>query len=174
MRQKVNASQIERFMNALAEGSKTDAHVYLVGGATAVLMGWRQSTIDIDLKIVPDADDILRTISNLKEKLEVNIEFASPEHFIPELPGWESRSQFIERRRRVDFFHYDFYAQALAKIERGHQTDKTDVEEMFSLGLIDREKLLMLFEKIEGELFRYPAIDPRSFRIAVEVAAGKL
>ena len=173
MRQKVNASQIKRFMTSLAEGSKTVAKVYLVGGSTAVLLGWRQSTIDIDLKIVPDADDILRTISNLKEKLEINVELASPDHFIPELPGWDLRSQFIEHRGRVDFFHYDFYAQALAKIERGHQTDKTDVEEMFSLRLIDREKLLQLFEKIEGELFRYPAIDPKSFRIAVEAAAGK-
>ena len=73
MRQKVDASRIESFMNALAEGSKTDAHVYLVGGASAVLVGWRPSTIDIDLKIVPDADDILRTISHLKDKLEINI-----------------------------------------------------------------------------------------------------
>jgi hypothetical protein len=173
MRQKVDASQIGRFMSALAQGSKTEARVYLVGGSTAVLMGWRQSTIDIDLKIMPDADDILRTISHLKDKLGINVELASPDHFIPELPGWESRSQFIERLRHVDFFHYDFYAQALAKIERGHQTDKTDVEEMLSLRLIDPEQLLQLFGKIEGQLFRYPAIDPESFRIAVEAATHK-
>ena len=34
--------------------------VYLTGGATAVLHGWRSTTIDLDLKLVPDDDALLR------------------------------------------------------------------------------------------------------------------
>jgi hypothetical protein len=37
----------------------------------------------------------------------------------------------------LSFFHYDLYAQALAKIERGHALDVTDVEEMFRRALIE-------------------------------------
>jgi hypothetical protein len=33
-----------------------DTRIYFTGGATAVLYGWRASTIDVDLKIVPDRD----------------------------------------------------------------------------------------------------------------------
>lgn len=35
-------------------------------------------------------------------------------------------------------------------------------------GLVEPERLLELFEEIEPELYRYPAIDPPSFRRAVE------
>jgi hypothetical protein len=31
--------------------------VFLAGGARAVLVGWRSSTIDVDLKIIPDRDE---------------------------------------------------------------------------------------------------------------------
>jgi len=40
------------------------ARVYFTGGATAVLLGWRASTIDIDLQIVPDQDRLLRPFRN--------------------------------------------------------------------------------------------------------------
>jgi len=32
-----------------------------------------------------------------KETLMINIEIASPAHFIPSLPGWEERSIFIKK-----------------------------------------------------------------------------
>ena len=37
-------------MRALAEAARRPLQVYLVGGATAVLEGWREATIDVDLK----------------------------------------------------------------------------------------------------------------------------
>ena len=63
----------------------------------------------------------------LKDRLDVNIELASPDDFIPALPGWQERSTFIAQVGKVTFLHYDFYAQALAKIERGHDFDLSDV-----------------------------------------------
>lgn len=32
-----------------------DGRVYLTGAATAVLDGWRETTIDVDIKLVPDS-----------------------------------------------------------------------------------------------------------------------
>jgi len=68
-------------------------------------------------------------------------------------------------RRPVD-------AQALAKLERGHDRDLDDADEMLRRGLVERERLLELFAEIEPELYRFPAIDPPSFRRRVEAAAG--
>ena len=78
------------------------------------------------------------------------------------------RSRFIQQEGNVTFFHYDFYAQALAKIERGHATDLRDVHEMIQRGLVEPKRLLELFTAIEDQLYRYPAVDQQSFRQAVE------
>ena len=41
-------------MRALAHESHADGRVYLAGGASAVLLDWRDNTVDIDIKIIPD------------------------------------------------------------------------------------------------------------------------
>ena len=154
-------------------GAKSPGRVYLVGGATALLLGWRDSTIDIDLKVIPDTDEILRALPALKERLHINIELASPDDFIPELPGWQDRSRFIQQEGGISFLHYDFYAQALAKIERGHAVDVQDARRMLKSGLVERQRLLELFSAIESQLYRYPALDGPSFRRAVERSLGE-
>src|SRR4051812_36085296 len=168
MREKVSVESIERFMKALGRAGRTKARIYFVGGVSAVLLGWRKSTIDINLKLIPEADDILKALPDLKERLQVNVELASPDDFIPPLPGWEERSSFIGREGGIDFFHYDFYAQALAKIERGHNTDLLDVREMIDNSLVEPSQLLDYFSRIEDQLYKYPAIDAQSFRRALE------
>lgn len=174
MREKVSAESIERFMKALGRAGKTNARIYFVGGVSAVLLGWRESTIDIDLKLVPAANEILKALPELKERLRVNVELASPDDFIPALPGWAERSSFIAREGGIDFFHYDFYAQALAKIERGHNTDLLDVRQMIERGFVEPSRLLEYFSRIEDQLYKYPAIDAASFRLAVETFVKEL
>jgi hypothetical protein len=168
MRRLVDEEGIRRFMRALGAVAERDVRLYFTGGATAVLLGWRPSTVDIDIKVDPERDEIFRAIPKLKDQLQVNVELASPDGFIPPLPGWQDRSSFIGREGHLSFYHYDFYSQALAKVERGHSQDRVDVREMLERGLIDPEELLRRFIQIEPELYRYPAIDPGSFRKAVE------
>lgn len=50
-------------------------------------MKWRDSTIDIDVKMVPEQDSLFRALPALKEKLEMNIELAAPDQFIPAMDG---------------------------------------------------------------------------------------
>src|SRR5689334_17455185 len=128
MREALTAETLQAFMSALADEARTPGRIYLVGGASAVLLGWRSSTIDVDLKIVPESDEILRALPRLKERLRINVELASPDDFIPALPGWQERSRFIQQAGKLAFYHYDFYAQALAKIQRGHAVDLGDVK----------------------------------------------
>ena len=170
MRQVADADRIRGFMRALGAESDADARVYFTGGATAVLHGWRASTIDVDIRIEPERDAIFRAIPQLKERLELNVELASPMDFIPVRADWPDRSPYIAREGRVSFHHFDLYAQALAKVERGHDQDLRDVREMLGRGLIDAAQARRYFETIEPDLYRYPAIDPASFRRAIETA----
>ncbi|HET6684707.1 MAG TPA: DUF6036 family nucleotidyltransferase [Gaiella sp.] len=174
MRRPVDADRVRAFMRALGLAARSEHTVYLVGGATAVLEGWRESTIDIDVAFPDRAgpDELLRALPRIKDELELNVELASPADFVPVPTGWEDRSPSITQEGSVRFLHYDLYAQALSKLERGHDRDLLDVDAMRSRGLIEPERLRELFAEIEPELYRYPAIDPPSFRRRVEAAAG--
>ncbi len=74
MREIADANRLERFMDALGAAVRSHGRVYLTGGATAVLMGWRAETVDVDIKLVPDSDEVLRAIPRLKEELALNVE----------------------------------------------------------------------------------------------------
>jgi hypothetical protein len=172
MRRPLDRERVLGFLRQLGAEAQVETRLYITGGGTAVLLGWRASTIDLDIKLEPESDRLLRALSTLKERLEMNVELAAPDDFIPELPGWRERSAFAGREGKLSFYHYDLAAQALAKIERGHAQDLSDVREMLARGLVDREELRQRFAQIEPQLYRYPAIDPASFRLAVERATA--
>lgn len=165
------ADKVRELMRLLGRAARSDGRIYLVGGSSAVLVGWRDTTVDVDLKLDPEPAGVFEAIARAKEALNINVELAAPDDFIPALPGWRERSRFIDRFGPIDYYHYDFNAQALAKIERGHEQDLEDVRAMGQLGLIKRARLVELFESIEPLLVRYPAIDPPSFRDGVVRAA---
>jgi hypothetical protein len=168
MRELADSARIQQFMRAFGRAADVEGHVYLTGGATAVLHGWRATTIDVDIKVIPDRDELLREIPGLKEELSLNVELASPSDFIPLPDGWEERSPLIGREGKISFHHFDPVAQALAKAERGHAQDLLDIREMIAGGLVDPTDVLTQFESIESQLYRFPAIDPDSFRRSVE------
>ena len=174
MRAVADEERIRRFLRVLGREAREDVAAYLTGGATAVLHRWRRSTIDIDVVFVPESDALLRAIPRLKDALAINVELASPADFIPVPAGWEARSLFVAREGRLAVYHFDPYSQALAKLERAHAQDLADVEAMLANTLVDRARLRAYFAEIEPQLYRYPAIDPRSFRRRVEdVAASR-
>jgi hypothetical protein len=115
-------------MRALGAEAEADTAVYLTGGATAVLIGWREATIDIDVALIPESDRLLRGIARLKNELRIDVELASPADFIPVPAGWQDRSVFIARH----------------------------------------------FDEIEPELYRFPAVDSRSFRRRAEEILGAM
>lgn len=168
MRGPTDRQRLERFMSSFGAAASDEARAYLTGGATAVLFGWRESTIDIDLVLAPESESLLKAIPALKEELEINVELASPLDFIPVPEGWEERSTYIEQHGSVAYYHFDLYAQALSKVERGHAQDLKDIRAMQQQGLIEPRRAREYFDRIEPELYRFPAIDPPGFRRAVE------
>jgi hypothetical protein len=155
---------------ALDAAAEEEGVCYLVGGATAVLTGWRPTTVDVDLKLVPEQDAVLRAIPRLKDELQINVELASPADFIPLPEGWQERSTLAERLQRLTFRHFDPYSQALAKLERDHARDRGDVQALVDAGLVDPAQLWSYFLEIEPALYRFPAIDPAAFRARAEEA----
>src|SRR3954469_22315639 len=101
MREPLNAHRLQVLMKALSVEARTPGRVYLTGGASAVLLGWRLSTIHVDLKLVPERDEILRRVPRVKVRLHIKTEVASPDEFIPQLPGGQDRSQFIKQEGRL-------------------------------------------------------------------------
>lgn len=164
MRTPVDEDRVRELARRLGRVSQGVVHMYLTGGSSAVIEGWRASTVDVDLRLEPEDDRLLRALPALKEELGISIELASPPDFIPELHGWRGRSPFLFREGTVEVHHFDFYSQALAKIERGFEQDLEDVRSMIAQGLVDRGRLREYYEQIEPELYRYPAIDPAAFR----------
>jgi hypothetical protein len=173
MRPPVDEPRIRALARALGRVARGPVRIYLTGGSTAVLEGWREATIDVDLRFEPEADELLRELPVLKEQLGMNIELVSPPDFIPELPQWRERSPHIFREGKVDVHHFDLYSQALSKIERGFEQDLMDVRAMIAYGHVEPLRLRELYASIEPELYRYPAIDLLAFREKVEAALEK-
>jgi hypothetical protein len=170
MRAAADAERIRRLAAVLGRIAPSGTKLYLTGGATAVLEGWRRSTIDVDVRIEPESDEILRAIAETKESLDINIELASPIDFLPELPGWRERSRFRFREGALEVFDFDLYSQALSKIERGFDLDLADAAAMIESGLVEPGRLRELAKAIEAELYRFPAVDPAGLRAKLDRA----
>jgi hypothetical protein len=168
MRQKVTVEALNRFMREVAAAAQSPGKIYLTGGATALLLGFRDSTIDIDLKLDPEPKGVFEAIARLKNTLDINVELASPNDFIPAPRDWRTRSRHIASIGQVEFFHYDFGLQALSKLERGHEQDLNDVRAMLKAGIVSPADLRATFEQIEPEMIRYPAVDGHEFRKKME------
>lgn len=168
MRELADADRIRRFMRALGSAATREGICYLVGGGTAVLLGWRETTIDVDIELDPEQDEILRALPLIKNELRINVELASPRDFIPLPEGWEERSPSVRREGRLTFKHFDLDSQALAKLERGHTQDLDDVRLMLERDLVTPDRLRSAFDEIEPQLYRFPAIEPADFRQRVE------
>ena len=164
MRGIVYVTKLRRFMAELGRRATGPGNVYLTGGATALLHGWRPTTVDVDVKLDPEPPGAFEAIARLKNELDVNIELASPDLFIPPVPGWRDRSAHIAREGRVDFYHFDYRSQALAKLARGFERDVFDVRAMVEAQLVTADALRAGLARIDAELVRYPGLDAEAFR----------
>lgn len=167
MRRLATAERIRTFLSRLAPAAVIPTTLYLTGGSTAVLLGWREATVDVDIKVVPDDGSLLRQVPALKERLQLNVELASPDLFLPVRAGWEDRSPWESSEGHLVVRHFDLTAQALGKLERGHSRDLLDVSELMGRGYVTAAALRTELDAVEADLYRFPAVDPPSLRGAV-------
>jgi len=169
MREEVTRERLVLLMKELARRAPRRGayRVYFVGGGTAVYLGWRRSSIDVDL--YSDREVVFRDIQEIKERLNINIEFARPEDFVPPLPGTAGRHVFIDTVGAITFYHYDPYAQLFSKVARGFQRDLDDAREFIRSGMVDPQKLRSLVTKIPNSAFaKYPSLSRDGIENAIE------
>ena len=146
-------------MEELARCAQSKGKVYFTGGATALLLGMREQTIDLDIKFAPEPRGVFEAIGGLKNQLDLNVELAAPDDFIPVTDDWQEKSIFIKAVGPLEFYHFDLRAQALSKIERGHHQDLNDAKSFLAQGKITKEQYWAYFLEVKPKLIRYPAID---------------
>lgn len=95
MRERASRDRIVAFMRRLGREPGARGRIYFTDGASAVLDGWRETTVDIDLALDGEAARLLRSFPAIKDELHVNVELAAPHPFVPELPAWRERSRHI-------------------------------------------------------------------------------
>ena len=169
VRRSLTVEGLHALMKELARSAprRGSYRVFFVGGGTAVLEGWRASTIDVDL--YADTDEIFHDVQAIKERLQLNIEFARPEDFVPALAGSESRHVLVETVGNVSFFHYDPYAQLLSKVVRGFNRDMQDAGSFLESGMVDAKRFRTLVDDIPDAAYaKYPALSRKAVLEAVD------
>ena len=156
MRQRVGRQEIEQFLIQVGR-TRQPGRLYLTGGAALVHRGIRPGqTLDIDIQITLDPANLAAQIAQLKQKMNINIEFASPGDFIPLPMQWEARSAFIKRYEQVDVFYFDWYSLALSKMQRANRQDVVDVQLLVRQGFVDVTELDRLCQDVLNKIGRPP------------------
>jgi len=153
-------------MAALAAACGGEGSIYLAGGATAVLHGWRPMTIDIDLKPDPEPPGLFEALAILKNELDLNVELACPTSY--------PRHSRLARTQPVHCATRSRQIFPLRSLRPGAIQAATPARPRPSrrslapaVRLDSKKPVVEMFQQIEPQLIRYPAIDPASFRAAV-------
>ena len=167
MRPNVDRQTIERFLTELGRHFRQQGRLYLVGGAALIHSGVRPgssaTTEDIDLEVA--SGDMYQTINQLKQQLNINVEFASPGDFIPLPRNWQNLSRYVGRYGSIDVFYFDFYSIALSKIDRGNTRDLQDVALLLQQQVITLSELDRAAQEVAGQMGKgnYKRLDPNAF-----------
>lgn len=159
MAEALTRETLPAFLRRLGAAAHTPGRCFLTGGASALLEGWRRTTVDIDLHFDPEPAGVFEAIPGLKRELGVNVKLAGPPQFVPVPAGWADRSPAVGQFGRLEVRHFDFLGQALAKLARGFTRDQDDVRAMLARGLVTAAGLRRAFEEVQPQLLRYPALD---------------
>jgi len=159
--------QISEFLERLGQCYRFSGTVYLVGGSSLLLLAAKESTFDIDLKfeVAPEHhSNFIRCLRQLSVEMELAVEQASPDEFLPLPGGYEDRRRYIGRYGGLEVSHFDLYSVALGKLQRGNEKDFVDAVQMVRTGLIELAALDRYFQEVLPRLEGYSLrTDPLDF-----------
>jgi hypothetical protein len=110
-------------------------------------------------------DEMVTAIRRIVDQAQINVEFASPEDFIPIPAQWMAQARYVGRYGLVDVFYFDFYSLALSKIARGTDRDLIDVKLLIQQKVITLEGLDAACNEVLPRMGKRPYInlDPQHF-----------
>ena len=74
MRAETDVAKLQAFMAELGNRVRGPRRIY----PTALLRGWRATTIGVDLKPDPEPPGLFEALAALKDELDINVKLASP------------------------------------------------------------------------------------------------
>src|SRR5258708_32318140 len=107
-----------KFLERLGASARTPGTCFITGGGSALLLGWRETTIDIDLKFDPEPAGVFDAIPGLKRDLHINVELAAPSDFLPPLKQWRGRGQGFREGGAVGGYPIAFFSTATSLLRR--------------------------------------------------------
>ena len=66
MRHETNRERVEKLMVELGRAAREPGRIYFTGGVSAVLIGWREMTMDVDLKPDPEPVGIFEALAKIE------------------------------------------------------------------------------------------------------------
>ncbi|MBI2939559.1 MAG: hypothetical protein HYY04_03905 [Chloroflexi bacterium] len=154
MREPADRARLDRFLRELGRQMRRPIRVYLVGGTVLVDLGLRDATLDIDYTVRADdpaaTADFERVVPTLKDRLNVNVEPASPEDFMPVRRNAIEASPYKRSYGPVSVYYYDLVSTVLAKAARGSERDVADVEALVRSGLVDWDEVERAWQEVRS------------------------
>jgi hypothetical protein len=135
---------IIEFLTRLGATYQSPAILYLLGGSALCLLGSPRRTEDIDYTFaLPEEQlkDLEATIQQLADEMELELELAPIDEFIPLPLDADKRHQSIGRYGNLRVYTYDPYSIALSKIARGFDADLEDILFLLNKDLIEMTQL---------------------------------
>ncbi|RYF46396.1 MAG: hypothetical protein EOO38_14195, partial [Cytophagaceae bacterium] len=141
--------------------------VYFVGETSLTWLGWRETAPDVELALAPEPEQFYETLAKFKKAHRINARLSRLTSDVPNMPGWQGRSAYITRSGQVDFYHYDFYSEALAKFHRNTPRDMAIIKKMIDARLIEHAQFQKLLALIRPSFIRYPHLDFDSLNLRI-------
>ena len=141
-------TDIQSVLQILGERVPPSSRLLLVGGSALVLLGSPRPTIDVDFigdDISPSELD--KIIMQVARELKIYIEPVAMERFIPVPEGSDERTIRIGQFGNLEVYVADPYSIALAKLDRGFDTDFDDLIFLVNRNLVDIEELERITRK---------------------------
>lgn len=180
MRQPVERSTIEAFLQELGRRVRRPGKLYLTGGAALVHAGLRgegAATAAIDLKLdTANEEEVQDALRQLQDQLHIDLKLVWPGDFLPEPPAWEAGSQYVGRYGALEVFSVDFVFLALAKVARGSERDLGDLEALAQSSVVTQQALQAAAETIRPYLGhgRFFNVDLQRFDAQLAMATQRV
>lgn len=166
MREPTDRARLDRFLTAVGQVVRRPLRLYLVGGAEMVDLGLRSTTLDVDIAAEDDGAggvaDLERALPAIKDRLQINVEWADPTGFLPIPRGAAlERSPWRRAVGTVQVHHFDLVAVALSKVARSSAKDVDDVRLLVRHGLVRWSDVERLWREVRGRPFGRAKQTPR-------------
>lgn len=162
----VTEQTIIEFLSRLGEVYQGEGTLYLLGGSAMCLLGSPRQTEDIDYTFASTEEldmGLEASINQLAGEMQLDMELAPIDEFIPLPIDADKRHQLIGRYGKLTVYTYDPYSIALSKVSRGFDSDLEDVLFLLNRGMIEMSRLEVFVTAAIPEALGFD-IDPQEMK----------